>query len=477
MKKIKIILLLVIPLLSLGQTTYITDSEFERYIENQGWGDGISGNNLVNTSLINTVTNIYIDLGNGNWSDYLIKNFKGIEEFSSLISLDIDFVDHYVIEMDSLDLSQNYNISSLNIRSYTSYRPKINYINLSNTNIENLDFEKVNIGHLYLCNMMSLENININNNLSWSKFYYVNDIIIKNNPLLQICNIYNSNTEKILIENNTTVKNIIIQNQNYLDSLSIKNNNQLTHLNITDNSGNTYGNCSIFPEFNIELTNLISLTDLHLIGNNFSNINLNNINNKQTLKTLDCSNNFLQNTDFINDYDSLEYLNLSNNNFSQLNIEHLIKLKHLNCSYNSNINYIDLSYADSLDYLDCRYTSIDSINCSKNTLLDTIYLPDTLSYLNVNNTSLTKLNHDNHIEFITASNISTIQLVNVRAEVVALNNNPSLEEIIIQSGICNYLSFDNAVNLRDLYCANNQITKLDLENLFSYKQFLVITTY
>ena len=124
--------------------------------------------------------------------------------------------------MDSLDLSQNYNISSLNIRSYTSYRPKINYINLSNTNIENLDFEKVNIGHLYLCNMMSLENININNNLSWSKFYYVNDIIIKNNPLLQICNIYNSNTEKILIENNTTVKNIIIQNQNYLDSLSIK---------------------------------------------------------------------------------------------------------------------------------------------------------------------------------------------------------------------------------------------------------------
>ena len=83
-KQILLSLLLVVPLLTMAQTTYVPDDNFEAYLENNGMGDGIWGNDYVLTANINTVT----------WMDasvLQIADFTGIEDFIALESLDVSW--------------------------------------------------------------------------------------------------------------------------------------------------------------------------------------------------------------------------------------------------------------------------------------------------------------------------------------------------------------------------------------------------
>jgi hypothetical protein len=81
MKKL-LLVLLALPMIGFGQQTYVPDNNFEAYLEANGMGDGISGNDYVNTANINTVT--YLDVYGQNIAD-----LTGIEAFTALTYLEL----------------------------------------------------------------------------------------------------------------------------------------------------------------------------------------------------------------------------------------------------------------------------------------------------------------------------------------------------------------------------------------------------
>ncbi|MBR77725.1 MAG: hypothetical protein CMD36_07440 [Flavobacteriales bacterium] len=82
---------------SSAQTVYMPNDIFENVVEGNGWGDGISGNNLVDSASIATVTNL--DLSN-----LLIDDYTGLEGFTSLTNFDCSNVANQGIANTSISL-------------------------------------------------------------------------------------------------------------------------------------------------------------------------------------------------------------------------------------------------------------------------------------------------------------------------------------------------------------------------------------
>ena len=122
-----IFILLFSPLLTMAQKTYVPDNSFEYYLESNNMGDGISYNDSVWTSAIETVTLLFVEnLG--------IVSLEGIEDFTALKKLYAS----YNGMMTSLDLSQNINLEELAL-----YNNSLTSLDLSNN---------INLKGAYLAN-------------------------------------------------------------------------------------------------------------------------------------------------------------------------------------------------------------------------------------------------------------------------------------------------------------------------------------
>ena len=100
MKKLLLILLCV-PLIGVGQQTYVPDDNFEAYLEANNMGNGIANDDYVNTASIDTVTGLEVENLN-------ISDLTGIEDFTDLIYLECEGNN-----LIKLDLSNNPNLESL----------------------------------------------------------------------------------------------------------------------------------------------------------------------------------------------------------------------------------------------------------------------------------------------------------------------------------------------------------------------------
>lgn len=97
-KKLLILCCLIYTLSSYSQFTAVPDPNFENYLEQHGMGDGVSGNGLVLTSNINTVTELLVNALN-------ISDLTGIEDFIALERLGCAFNN-----LTTLDLSNNHQL-------------------------------------------------------------------------------------------------------------------------------------------------------------------------------------------------------------------------------------------------------------------------------------------------------------------------------------------------------------------------------
>ena len=79
--------------------TYVPDDNFENILEFNGWGDGITLNDSVNTLSVEMLMSL--DVSNENISD-----LTGIEDFTSLLMLKC-----YSNPLKSLDVSNNIKVS------------------------------------------------------------------------------------------------------------------------------------------------------------------------------------------------------------------------------------------------------------------------------------------------------------------------------------------------------------------------------
>ena len=116
-KQIILTLLLLVPLLTMAQqTTYVPDDNFEAFLESNGMGDGVWGNDYVWTSAIDTLTGLYLE-------NMGIVELIGIEDFTALEYLSASLNGM----MTNLDLSQNINLEILSI-----YNNSVTSLDLSN---------------------------------------------------------------------------------------------------------------------------------------------------------------------------------------------------------------------------------------------------------------------------------------------------------------------------------------------------------
>src|SRR5690606_12749400 len=121
MKKLFFIMFCILGIVSYSQYTEVPDINFETYLENMGYGDGIQGNGLVLTDEIDDVT--YLDI-----TDRDISDLTGIEGFTLLETLGCAFND-----LSELDVSHNQNLITLvcHVNQLTS-------LTLNNPNLEEL---------------------------------------------------------------------------------------------------------------------------------------------------------------------------------------------------------------------------------------------------------------------------------------------------------------------------------------------------
>ncbi|MGK0235792.1 T9SS type A sorting domain-containing protein [Candidatus Marifrigoribacter sp. Uisw_064] len=247
-------------------TTTIPDNVFEGYIEDLGFGDDITNNDLVFTHRIENLTNIFLNIISED-----IFSLEGLEDFKELKRLrcnghqisDIDTSQNLKLEqfwchnnpINQLDVSNNVNLiwleaidmnlSSLNVNNNinleilhiqqnklttidVSQNINLKDFSITTNNIENLDITN-NIALEYLgCGMNLLTTINTTNNINLKELYIENsnilEINISNNSLLEILISYSTNLIELDLSYNINIKEIIIFD-NQINLLNIKNGN------------------------------------------------------------------------------------------------------------------------------------------------------------------------------------------------------------------------------------------------------------
>ena len=199
-----------------------------------------------------------------------------------------------------------------------------------------------------------------------------------------------------------------------------------------------------------------SLKNLYLGGNNFYSLSLTS-KEFETVETLDVSNSMRLEYLTIEDFNSLQNLNVSgcpnmeviaitNTSLTSLDVSGLSNLRKLTCNDN-HLETLNMSGCTELTVLNCENNSLTSLdvsgliylndfNCNDNSLnsLDVSGL-DNLYYLYCNNNSLNSLN---------------------------LQDNSNLRKLYCSNNSINSLNLTNCNYLGYLYCNNNQINSLNL---------------
>jgi hypothetical protein len=222
--------------------------------------------------------------------------------------------------------------------------------------------------------------------------------------------------ENSYISTNNIIKNWIKNNDDSselkLNDLQLKDiylPNIVKYCNLSNNN---------FTEFEIN-------EDSDLVSLNISKNKLNNIILNKKLTYLNLSDNLFESIKFTSD--TLQLLNLSNNNLSNLNLSGFVNLIDLNLSNNnlssfymtetSNINFLDISnnkiqeisnIPNKLLVLKCNNNKITKINklndviqelnCENNLLTDLLILPDSLLYINIQYNKISKATLQNILQ-------------------------------------------------------------------------------
>jgi hypothetical protein len=194
MKKL-LLILLCLPMIGFGQTTYVPDDNFEAYLEANGMGNSIPNDDYVTTANINTVTFLNVNSQN-------IADLTGIEDFTLLNELWCD----------------NNHINNLNISN--------------NLNLKILS-----------CADNLISNINLSNNSDlvelWCSFNPLISLDVSNNILLEYLDCDDNQLTSLDVSNNTVLEELDCE-FSQLSTLNIKNGNNINMIIWVTNNPNLY---------------------------------------------------------------------------------------------------------------------------------------------------------------------------------------------------------------------------------------------
>ena len=240
----------------------VPDDNFEAYLEANGLGDGIIGNDTV--SKLNISGKLTLDVSNQNISD-----LTGISYFTGLISLNCKNN-----SLTSLDISQNtalqnlncrYNqISSLDVTQNTS----LTILNCSDNNLSSIDISQNTALTKFSCEDNQLSAVDVTNNTVLNYFIcgdnQITNLDLSSNNLLNYFGCHGNQLTSLDVSNNTSLE-VLSFGQNSLTTIDISSNtlltefrcyeNQLTALDLSLNTNLSIIDISYNPLTCFKLTN------------------------------------------------------------------------------------------------------------------------------------------------------------------------------------------------------------------------------
>lgn len=419
------------------------------------------------TTLYNTLHDILGIVKTNDDLCRIINSKKVINKLGSYYQL-TPLIESAIINAYSIGKAHSYNLYSdkmqglsLNDFDEYSYNDSLNdlrYVtNLNNKILKDviddpitLSFDNINYNEAEVLKLISFANTNSNNNiLKWDL----------DNP-----NTWN----EIVWDDNGKIKEIDFSYLNLSGTLDCSNLSSLKNVNVYGNNINQ-----------IVLTNCNSLENLNIADNNINNIDLSDCIN---LKSLNCSfNNLSSLSRSIIDSNNaqLEYLYCDGCGLSYLDISSQSELKEISCSFNSlkNIelsenskiasitccyNYLDIhegstlyNKLDDLMFSDC-YVNYYPQSVPDNATFDTTELNalKTFANTNNNNTALNWLDDSGNIDTEKLQNNVLFEYDGNKYRVVAID--------ISDLNVSGALDLTHLLLLQELYCENTKVTTLNI---------------
>lgn len=395
----------------------------------------IRGNNL-ETIETESIPNLeYLSMAGLNFEDFgfltTLNNLKGLE----LRSLD----------MTSLDLISLSNLTSLtifNCRDLTELNledlPNLEHLDFDNQTLNTFDIsqnlklksiwlEDMIIGQLELNHLLELEELNFNS-------IELTELSLMNLPKVERIDFLQVNYENLRLINLPKLDFF----RSYFGTIQSAELQELPSLRVLNLSGNELST--------IELPLLSNLEQLHLNDNMLSSLDLQGLNGLLTL-VLD-GNNFTPNSFDLSDLNSITWLNVAENQLTELDLQHMVDLAYLR--FNDNIiSKVEVAGLNRLHTIYAQKNVLPDLNLSG---------LDSLSTLNVTDNQLTELDlTDNTLLFRLLANDNSIKSLD-------LDQNPKLAYISVSRNELNELSIYNNPNCSHVFAADNKLESLILKN-------------
>jgi Leucine-rich repeat (LRR) protein len=206
-----------------------------------------------------------------------------------------------------------------------------------------------------------------------------------------------------------------------------------------------------------------NLTFLNCSYNHIVGLNISNLSN---LQHLDARNNQLTALNFTG-ASNIKKIYCNNNQLSQLDLSNLLQLLFIQCDENQ-INQLNMTSSSNINTIICNNNLLSTIDLtSLNNLLYLICDHNQLTNLNfANNPNLLELKADenpiSNIDLNQIVNLTFLSLHNTPTNQINITGLPALETFLCSSCGLTQLDLTNLPNLTHLGCGNNSITQLDL---------------
>ena len=216
----------------------------------------------------------------------------------------------------------------------------------------------------------------------------------------------------------------------------------------------------------VTTANINTVINLNVVNQNI--MDLTGIEDFQSLQGLNCSNNQLTNLDVSSNL-GLTSLICNSNQLTNLDVTSNVALLTLQCGVNQ-LTSLDISSNVALTYFVCSYNQLTNLNVSSNV---------DLTYLNSNNNPLTNLDVSSNVALTTllcaanqlsnldvSSNVALTYLLCAANSISSLDvsSNLALTKLYCHSNQLTSLDVSQNVNLVELHCENNQLTSLNVKN-------------
>lgn len=388
-----------------------------------------------------------------------------------------------------IDLKVTSFINTINVTNCINLKnirgiPKCNSIDLSTSNLQNLDSIVFYPSDCYQQSTM-LSSLNVQNcpKLRQIATYELNltTLDVSNLPKLENLQILHcsydwqgQNLAHINASNCPLLTNFDVKGTYKLQSINLQNCSSLS--NIILHNGNSYENR--YSINNINLTGCTNFTNLDIRKCSFSSLNLPNLPN---LKTIDCSDNFLTNLDFLN-LQALETITCGKNNLTTLVVHDLPNL--INFDYSAgqltSVDFQNLPKLKNLTFNDNQLTNlvlanmplIEKLECNNNLLTNLSLQNLPIKYLDCSN---------NQISSLTVNNLNLLEFLNcAHNQIPTLNlaNNNSLGYLdcsynqltSLDASMLNIITSVNNYPVGLLDCSHNQLQTLNIAGLHSMNE-------